>query len=120
MDNEITLPWPSAILSPNARPHWAAKAKAVKKARIDGKICARLAGAELPATDGKIHLWIDFHPPSKRRIDDDNCLARFKSARDGIADYYGIDDARFVSHPLVKESIKGGKVIVRITAGTEA
>ena len=117
--NEIILPWPSKLLSPNARTHWAAKAKAVKAARRQGYLCARISKAVLPATEGKLHIWIDFYPPIHRRIDDDNCLASFKSARDGIADYFGVDDSRFVSHPFINKSIKGGQVIVIFTAGPE-
>lgn len=116
---ELVLPWPPAILSPNARPHWAAKSRAAKSARAAGFLSARVAcnGNVHPfmGNVGKLHLFIDFHPPSARRIDDDNCLSRFKNFRDGIADYLGIDDARFISHPLVKEKVAGGCVKVRIT-----
>ena len=48
-------------------------------------------------------------------------LARFKPYRDGIADALGIDDKRFISHPLVSTEVrKGGQVVVRITGGPEA
>jgi len=70
-----------------------------------------------PETDGKLHLWIDFHPPSNRRIDADNCLSRIKSGIDGLSDYIKIDDSRFMFHPWVKEKITGGCVKIRITTG---
>lgn len=114
---DLVLPWPPAILSPNARPHWAAKAKAAKDYRNACYLACRMADLVQPDTMGKLHLWIDFHPPSNRRIDDDNCLSRLKSGRDGISDYLGIDDCMFVSHPFVKEKIPGGCVKIKITAG---
>lgn len=65
---------------------------------------------------GRVHLWIDFYPPTRRMPDDDNMLARFKGYRDGIAAALGVDDRIFVSHPYVKsEPRKGGEVHVRIT-----
>lgn len=114
---ELTLPWPPKELSPNARIHWAAKSKAVKAYKAACYMACKVAGIKAPETLGKLHLWIDFHPPSNRRIDDDNCLSRLKSGRDGIADYLGVDDKIFVSHPMVKEKIPGGCVKIRITSG---
>lgn len=119
MITELTLPWPPTILSPNARPHWAVKAKAVKAYRASCYIVCKESKLVAPDTDGKLHLWIDFHPPSNRRIDDDNCLSRLKPGRDGIADYLGIDDRMFVSHPMVKEKVDGGCVKIRITVEPE-
>ena len=43
-----------------------------------------------------------------------------KAARDGIADALGVDDSRFVSHPLVKDDVrKGGQVVIKITGGPD-
>lgn len=116
---ELVLPWPSKDLSPNARTHWAKRAKAAKAQREQARLLAIAAGwrgAALP--DGRLHLWIDFYPPTKRLPDDDNMLARIKPARDGIADALGIDDKRFVSHPLVRDApVKGGAVVIRLTGG---
>ncbi len=62
-----------------------------------------------------------FHPPTRMRPDDDNMLARSKPYRDGIADALGIDDKRFMSHPLVSNEVrKRGQVVVRITGGPAA
>ncbi|KRG63912.1 hypothetical protein ABB26_10050 [Stenotrophomonas humi] len=116
---ELILPWPHKDLSPNARVHWSRKAKAAKAARHLAGVAAIAAGwkgAALPG--GRVHLQIDFYPPTRMRPDDDNMLARFKPARDGIADALGIDDKRFVSHPYVRdEPRKGGQVVIRISAG---
>lgn len=71
--------------------------------------------------EGRLHLWIDFYPPDRRRRDDDGLLASCKAYRDGIADALGIDDRRFVSHPYLRdEVVKGGEVRVRITCSPEA
>lgn len=66
---------------------------------------------------GKLHLFIDFIPPDKRRRDDDNCFAAFKSGRDGLAQALGVDDHCFISHPFLSdtETVKGGEVRIRIT-----
>lgn len=114
----LVLPWPSKGLSPNGRVHWAVKAKAVKAAKAEAfalAIAAGWRGAPLPE---RIHLWVDFYPPTKRLPDDDNMLSRFKAARDGIAEALGIDDQRFISHPNVRsEKRAGGQVVVTLTGG---
>ncbi len=109
----IDLPWPPKELSPNARVHWAKKSSAAKRYRAD---CFALCKqAELKAPEGDILLIIDFFPPDARRRDDDNCLAMFKSGRDGLADALGIDDSRFVTQlRLSRNPVKGGLVRVRI------
>lgn len=115
---ELVLPWPSKDLSPNARVHWRARSKATKAARETAVLLAFQAGwrdAWLP--EGRLNLWIDFYQaPRKVLPDDDNLLLRFKAYRDGIAQVLGIDDRRFISHPMVHEERRpGGQVVVRIT-----
>lgn len=120
---ELVLPWPSKDLSPNARVHWRGRSKATKAARETAVLLAFQAGwrdAWLP--EGRLDLWIDFYQaPRKVLPDDDNLLLRFKAYRDGIAQVLGIDDRRFISHPMVHEERRpGGQVVVRITGGSEA
>lgn len=115
---ELVLPWPPRVLSPNARVHWSVKSKAAKLYRSQCYWICKQSGLVAPETDGRLHLWIDFYPPDRRRRDDDNIAASFKSARDGIADAIGIDDNRFVCHPWLKDET-GGVVKVRITAGPD-
>lgn len=119
--NELVLPWPSKDLSPNGRVHWARKAKAAKEARyIAGVLTMGARWQEKALPDGRLHLWIDFYPPTRRLPDDDNMLTRVKPYRDGIADALGIDDKRFISHPFVKDEVrKGGEVRIRITGGPQ-
>ncbi|MCE7031754.1 hypothetical protein LY625_03830 [Lysobacter sp. GX 14042] len=117
----LTLPWPDKALSPNARVHWSKRAEAAKSARAAARLLAmaeRWSGEGLP--EGRLHLWITFHRPARRKYDDDNLLARFKPMRDGLAEALGIDDARFVSHPFVSDEVRtGGEVVVRITGGSD-
>ena len=108
----IELSWPPKELSPNARVHWAKKAKAAKAYRLECFLIAKAAGIKAP--EGKILWTVEFFPPSRRAYDDDNLLARMKSARDGIADALGVDDRRFVTQLSVSDKvIKGG--LVRVT-----
>lgn len=113
---ELTLPWPNRLLHPNSRPHWRQKAAATKAARQTALLLAVNAGwrgAELP--EGRLHMWLDFFPPDRRRRDDDGLLASFKAARDGLAEALQIDDSRFVSHPMLRDEVRhGGEVHVRI------
>lgn len=123
MTYQIQLPWPPSKLSPNARVHWADKARAAKAYREECGWLFRqafplLTGAPTycPASrlliGGRLDLWIQFFPPDNRRRDDDNCLAMFKAGRDGLADAMAIDDRVFISHPRVMDET-GGHVIVR-------
>lgn len=118
---EIVLPWPDRRLHPNSRVHWRAKAPITKAARSLAHLLALEAGwhrVELPP--GRLHLWIDFYPPDRRRRDDDGLLSSMKAARDGIADALKVDDNRFVSHPYLRTEVRaGGQVVVRITGEPE-
>ncbi len=112
----LILPWPDRILHPNSRPHWAQLAKAKKSARGAAFLATKAAWAGASFPDGRLHLWIDFYAPDKRRRDDDGLLSSMKAARDGIADALGIDDSRFISHPYIKSEVrKGGQVEIRIS-----
>jgi len=122
MDITSTFPWPDKKLLPNARVHWAEKARITKAYR---QSCFYAARAQIPASFAaesrlrveageKIHLFIDFIPPNRRHRDDDGANSSFKAGRDGIADALGVDDRHFCAHPfLVTDPIKGGMVSVR-------
>ncbi len=123
----LTLPWPPRELSPNLRTHWRRRAPiaaAYKKAcwaltRESGMVVPTVpeipAKGRMAAKPGRLHLWLTFYPPDRRHRDDDNLVASFKAGRDGLALALGIDDRRFVCHPMVMDEI-GGFVKVRITA----
>lgn len=92
--SEVTFPWPPRELSPNARIHWAAKARAVKSSR---RTCWALALERKLSVDwaGPIEVRLIFHPPSNRGYDLDNAIASLKSCLDGLADALRVDDSRF-------------------------
>lgn len=114
----LHLPWPPSVLSPNARTHWANLAKAKKKYRRE---CALIATQQGARKINAQHLDVEFvfHPPSKRRIDLDNCIARMKSGIDGIADVIGVDDSKWRMSFELAESERGGRVRITITEKTE-
>jgi crossover junction endodeoxyribonuclease RusA len=116
--NEVTLPWPPAACSPNARVHWSKKSRAARAYRATCRLLAKQVGLQTP--QGEALLILEFVPPDKRRRDDDNLLAMFKAGRDGLADALGIDDSIFSTQiRLSKETTKGGAVRVRIQAIAE-
>ena len=90
----ITLPWPPAGLSPNARNHWSKLAKLKKQYR---EACAWSAASQgaYPMQADKLHLTLTFVPPTRRAYDLDNALARMKSGLDGLADALRVDDSKW-------------------------
>lgn len=113
----IELPWPSRSLSPNARKHWAELSRAKKQARADGYQCAVLHGVKNVRWKGVNARYV-FHPPDKRKRDDDNLMACMKAYRDGIADAMGVDDNTWnLKAPMIAHVEKGGKVIVEVWPG---
>lgn len=94
----ITLPLPTRNLSPNARCHWAVKAREVKVYRalahwratkeMQRDLASRGAvfGAVLPMRLDRATVRLTFYWPDKRRRDRDNALASMKSAMDGFTD----------------------------------
>src|SRR5690606_12503369 len=112
MTGKLVLPWPPKVLSPNARAHWAARSLAAKKYRRACKLLTLKHGVRAP--EGRVLLSLVFCPPNACRRDDDNCVAAFKSGRDGLADALGIDDSRFVTRFEMGQRVKGGAVVVSI------
>ena len=110
----LLLPWPPSILSPNNMSHWTKKAKAKAELRQRCFDLARKSPAPV-LPDGNIHLSLVFSPPSRRRFDLDNALARAKNMLDGVAAAWGIDDVRF--RPITVDMgavVRGGSVLLRI------
>lgn len=111
----LTLPWPPKELSPNARLHWAALARARKQYR---QACAAQAMAQGAGRmqAASLHVSLVFHPPSRRPFDLDNALARMKSGLDGLADVLGVDD-RHWSLAIARSNELGGMVRVEVRHG---
>jgi crossover junction endodeoxyribonuclease RusA len=113
---EIELPWPPKELSPNAsgQGKWRRKSEAAKKYKNE---CALLLIAQgvrqLDASS--VHVTIIFQPPSLRRYDLDNALARCKQGLDAVAERIGVDDADWLSLTLSRgDKVAGGRVIVSV------
>lgn len=86
----IILRIPPPILSPNARPHWAAKHQATRRARAAAKLTTMnlLRGFEPPKA---VAYSLAYFWPSTRP-DDDNAIASVKAYVDGICAAIGMDD----------------------------
>lgn len=109
----ITLPWPPKELSPNARVHWAPKARAVKKYKADCIILCK--AAKIHKLDAfEITLFITFFPPNNRKQDGDNMLASIKPAIDAISFCTGVDDSKFKFEIWKGDQIKGGEVHIKL------
>lgn len=111
----VSLPWPSKDLSPNARLHWARKAKAVKHARAAAHFIVMETRGNARRLGRTANISMTFCPPDKRRRDRDNLIASMKAATDGIADALRIDDSKFEVSYRIGEPVKGGAVLVTIS-----
>ena len=121
----ITLPWPDKALNPNSRKHFRALAPIKAKARDDAAYLTREAAPRMvrqaiAAGDGRIELQLRFYPPDKRHRDDDNMVASFKAARDGIADGLKVNDRRFRATYHFGDPEKPGRIEVVISAPQKA
>lgn len=97
----ITLPLPHKHLSPNARPHWRAKAMAVKVYR---SLTGLTATGILTGQANLRPMWKAatvqgraFFKDARRR-DKDNILASLKAAFDGLKDAGLIEDDSGLTH----------------------
>lgn len=115
----LYLPWPSNVLSPNARHHWATLSKAKKKAKADAYWIAREAGLD-PVNSGRCNVKLTFYPPARYRYDEDGLVSRMKAALDGISAAIGIDDHAFHIEAIQRGPIeKNGMVKVELEFGND-
>jgi len=112
----IDLPWPSRDLHPNARVHWARKARATKQARSDAAWLALSSGVRTHDFAGADQLGVTliFTPPDNRARDTDGMISSVKGYCDGIADVVGVDDSRWVLGIRREKPRKPGFVRVEI------
>jgi crossover junction endodeoxyribonuclease RusA len=113
----VELPWPSRDLHPNARVHWARKAKATKQARSDAAWLALSSGVRTYDFAGADRLGVTlvFIPPDNRARDTDGMISSVKGYCDGIADVVGVDDSKWVLSIRREEPRKPGFVRVEIS-----
>lgn len=113
----IDLPWPSRVLHPNERPHWARKAKAAKSARLAASMMAKSIGRI--EADALKAVCI-FSPPDNRARDLDGMLTNIKAYLDGIADVVGIDDSKWQIELCRGVPRKGGNVRIVLAPADDA
>ncbi len=114
-DLTFTLPWPPSSLSPNTRQHWAKLAQAKRSYRSTCYLTAVAQNARRIDAD-RLQVCLEFVPPTRRKYDLDNLLARMKSGLDGVADVLGVDDSRWEMAIRRSEQPKApGCVIVTVT-----
>lgn len=83
----VTLPLPPKELSPNARVHWARKARAAKEYRLMAEIYTRgVIGHKDPPRWERATVQATFYLRRRRNLDGDNALAWMKAGIDGLAD----------------------------------
>lgn len=112
----LNLPWPPTATSPNAsgQGKWRQKAKAARSYKEEcGWIC-RERGVR-PIGAAAVSVTLTFCPPSRRKFDLDNALARAKQGLDAVAEAIGVDDSRWQRLTLDRgEACKDGGIIVLI------
>jgi crossover junction endodeoxyribonuclease RusA len=105
----IQLPFPPPALSPNARGHWAKKARAFKAYKFQ---CFAVLSQFRNTLAGRSSFSVTFHPPTAHRFDADNLVSRFKAGQDALAEIAGVDDSQFVMTYRKGEPVKGGAVVI--------
>lgn len=80
---EIALPWDKPPLTLNQRMHWAPKAQWTRTLRAGSHLLALQAKIPQLDTCTVTLLW---HPPDRRRRDEDNPIPTLKALADGVVD----------------------------------
>lgn len=83
----LELPLPHKSLSPNARTHWAGKARATKAARNTARLICLEAMGHSPAPRWPAGTFVvRWYSKTAMRPDEDNAKASLKAYKDGIVD----------------------------------
>jgi Holliday junction resolvase RusA-like endonuclease len=116
---------PAYPLSPNARNHWAVKARATEAARWAVKAAVANHPDEYCTVDGAVSLaWTVYLDRGGRKRDNDNMLACLKSHQDALVREGVIagDSPKWIPEtPTVKQVVWGthkgdARIVVTITA----
>jgi len=115
----ITLPLPVRKLSPNARVHWAEKAKLVRASRKVAHLAA-LEALNLRKPPGWLKAKMEIRAFFKTRNfpDPDNLTASMKSSIDGIADSGIIanDKSLWPERPVFEKDAENPRIEITITS----
>lgn len=116
MTYSITMPLPNSMLSPNARCHWAVKAKHKKSQRL--LACALMRaeiGPDFPAWK-EATVQIEVTKKTRVKFDSDNFLSSCKAVFDGVQDSGLIEDDCGLTHlPLIKNEPDKNNPHMKIT-----
>jgi crossover junction endodeoxyribonuclease RusA len=107
----VELPWPHPYLSPNARKHWAEKARTFKAYKSQ---CMWSMVPHKQKLAGVSRFTVTFCPPDRHRRDMDNAIASFKAGGDAIAAMTGVDDSKFEVTYKWGKPVTGGCVLIEI------
>lgn len=124
----LTLPVPPKPLWPNARPHWSAKATAVRNARQVAWAYARNEVWRLDPVNHRPPMWpeaetrVVFYFATAHERDRDNAAASLKAYWDGIADAGVVDNDAGLIHfpPEMRIDRERPRVEIEVTALAEA
>ena len=108
----LRIPYPPSALNPNRKAGWKKKYR-VKEAYSE-EVATICIIDRVPRMRGKVKATITFHPPDKRRRDQDNMIASFKAAQDAIAQRIGVDDFEWDNTYRFGDPIPRGIVIVEL------
>lgn len=112
----VTIPGtPDRCLSPNAKPHWGTKARAIADARQTAclAVCGEDDGDPWPPP-----FRLDFEigwERGRKRMDDQNVKSLLKATCDGIADALEVNDRHFIIGEVVQMRDPDGVGYVRVT-----
>ena len=116
----VIFPWPLSQLSPNARVHHMELARVKKAAKIEACWLAKNAQADRFRKASGIVVSLEFCPPDKRRRDIDNMLASCKALLNGLSAAMGVDDSEWRIVLSRGAPVKGGQVVVTVSAAYSA
>ena len=88
MSVDVHIPGLRLDVTPNARLHWAARAKRVKRQRAIIALILAPHRRALPA----LPVVVTITRCSPGTMDDDNATASAKAVRDAVAEHLGVDD----------------------------
>lgn len=114
----VSCPYPAKALWPNGRPHWATKAREVKKHRG----WARYAALEALQSqnmiwlgEGPIPVAIRVHGKPKGPLPDkDGVVGAAKSLIDGISDALGINDRHFAAPTVEFAANRTSRFVIEV------
>ena len=113
----VSLPWPSTLLSPNARICWATKASVTKRYK---KACWGLLMEKRRLLKGRTKFKITFRRPDRHAMDMDNAIASFKAGQDAMSIVTGVNDRLFQCTSVFGEPVKGGAVEITVLDAAKA